>query len=277
MNLKIKLPLVANCPAIVMALGLSGGLAFAAGTASDTASNYSGGGWGATPPNNGTGFGAWNISLANANNPPYVGTYLDTSSTVVSGGYAWGTYANNPTTVQGSISLSRLFTTGASGSSSLYDQTFSFAMASAGVGPGQGLLSAAVGTAFSFAYNGTLAGDNMYLTVDGGSAITTPVNFAELGSGLLVSLAVSGAVNSPAEGYTFTVSPFAGGSPIYTTSGTFDSSSFNTSAFTFTDSNTTGNGYLNNLNLTVETTPEPSTLVLGTSGLATLLLLRRRR
>jgi hypothetical protein len=135
-----------------------------------------------------------------------------------------------------------------------------------------------VGTAFSFAYDGTLAGDNMLLSVDGGSAITTPVNFAELGSGLLVSLTVSGAVNSPTEGYTFTVSPFAGGSPLYTTSGTFDSSAFNTSAFTYVDSNTTGNGYFNGLNITPEATPEPSTMALaGLSGAAMLFGFRRRK
>src|SRR5664279_5517282 len=62
-------------------------------SASDTASNYSGGGWGLTPPNLGSGFGAWTVMPVNGNNPPYVGTYLGTGSSVASGGYVWGTYA----------------------------------------------------------------------------------------------------------------------------------------------------------------------------------------
>lgn len=262
--------------AIILALGLSGGMAFAAATANDTASNYNGPGWSASPSNLGSGFGAWNIIISGAGNPPYVGTYLDSSSTVVSGGYSWGTYANSGG-VSGTenISITRPFTTDGS-SSSLFNQTFSYALSSAGVGPGQGLLSGSVGNAFSFAYNGTLAGDNMLLTVDGGTPITTPVSFAELGSGIVVSLTVSGPLNSVAEGYTFTVSPYAGGSPLYSTSGTFDSSSFNTSSFNYLDQNTTGNGYFNNLNIT--SAPEPTTLALaGLGGLATLVAARRRK
>ncbi len=106
----------------------------------------------------------------------------------------------------------------------------------------------------------------------------TPVGFSGLGSGLHVSLAVSGGLNSPGEAYTFTVSPFAGGSPLYTMSGTFDGSANDTSFLSYTDSNTTGNGYFNNLNLTVEAAPEPSSLALmGLSGLAAVCAFRRRK
>ena len=65
---------------------------------------------------------------------------------------------------------------------------------------------------------------------------------------------------------------------LFTQSGTFDSSTFNTSQFQFTDSNTTGNGYFNTLKVTAEATPEPSTLALmGMSGLGTLFAFRRRK
>ncbi len=264
-----------NHSAIIMALGLSGGMAFAAGTAADTASNYSGGGWGTTPPNNGSGFGAWNMTVNNGNNPPYVGTYLDTGSSVVSGGYSWGTYANG-SPGNGSLSITRPFTTGASTSSSLFNQTFSFDLSSGGVGPSQGDLSVQIGNAFLFQYLGA-GSDNFTFNDPTSGLITTPVNFSALNAGLVVSLAVSGALNSSSEGYTFTVSPFAGGSPLYTTSGTFDSSAFNTSSFNYLDSNTTGNGYFNSLNITAEAVPEPTTLALvGLSGLATLVVRRRK-
>jgi hypothetical protein len=60
-------------------------------------------------------------------------------------------------------------------------------------------------------------------------------------------------------------------------SGTFDGSAFNTSSFNYLDSNTTGNGYFNDLNISPEAVPEPSTMVLGAAGMASLLWLRRRR
>lgn len=285
MESKLKLPLGASLATqyslvVIAALGLSSVAAFAAATANDTASNYSGGGWGTTPPNDGSGFGAWNITLNNANNPPYVGTYLDTSSAVASGGYSWGTYANGGGN-NGSISILRPFTAGASGSSSLYNQTFSVELSSAGVGNGSGgppnsELQIGVGSAFSFSYFGT-GSDNFILSVDGGAGTTTPVNFSELNSGLMISLAVSGALNSSSEAYAFSVSAASGGSPLFTQSGTFDSSTYNTSDFNYLDSNTSGNGYFNNPTITVETVPEPSTMVLGAGGMAMLLLLWRRR
>lgn len=280
MNSKLKplgASLVSLCSsAIITVLGLSGGMAFAAGTANDTASNYNGPGWSATPANLGSGFGAWNITLNNNGSPPYVGTYLNGGGAVASGGYSWGTYANG-SPGNGSISITRPFTAGASTSSSLFNQIFSFALASDGVGPGQGLLSAAVGSAFSFSYDGA-GSDNFLLSVDGGTGASTTVNFSELNAGIVVSLTVSGALNSSSEGYTFVVSPFAGGGPLYTTSGTFDSSAYNTSSFNYLDSNTTGNGYFNNLSISPEAVPEPATLALvGLSGLAALAAARRRK
>jgi len=268
----------------LLAFGLSGVSAFAAGTASDTAGNYTGGGWGANPPNNGTGFGVWTVNVQNNNNPPYAGTYMagPGNTPIVDGsGNAWGTYANS---AQGStlpgITFTRPFTAGPlSGSTSLYNQTFSFDMGSDGVGPGQGLLSGAVGSAFLLEYDGTQAADTLLFGVDGGALNPVGVNFTALHAGLNVSLAVSGAVNSPTESYTFTITPFSGGPALFTQSGTFDSSSFNTSQFVFSDQNTTANGYFNTLNITAEQpVPEPSSVALfATSGLGMLLSLRRRK
>jgi hypothetical protein len=286
--MKVKFPLGAGLihgAAMVMALVLACGRADAAGTASDTAANYSNTnspGWGVTPPNNGSGFGAWSITLNNANNPPYVGTYLDTGSPIVTGGFSWGTYANG-TGDNGMITMTRPFTAGGSGSSSLYNQTFSLDLASGGIGNGNGgppnsELGFSIGTAFSFFYLGT-GSDNFDFSVDPRRApIVTPVNFSELSSGLHISLGVGGPLNGASESYTLTVSPFLGGSPYYTTTGTFNGSANSTSFFSYTDSNTTGNGYLNNLNITVEAAPEPSSLaLLGLSGLAAVFTVRRRK
>jgi hypothetical protein len=267
--------------AILFALGLSGATVFAAGTASDTAGNYVGT-WSTSPANNGTGFGAWNVNVQNNDGPPYAGTYLAGSgdTPIVDGsGNAWGTYANSAqgTTLPGVV-FTRPFTTGASGSASLYNQTFSFEIGSGGVGPGQGLLSAAVGSAFLLEYDGTGSIDALQLGVDGGTLASTGVGFTSLNAGLDVSLAVSGALNSLNESYTFTIAPFSGGAALYTQSGTFDSLDYNTSQFQFSDINTTQNGYFNNLNMTAEAVPEPATLALfATSGMGMLMMFRRRK
>jgi hypothetical protein len=74
--------------------------------------------------------------------------------------------------------------------------------------------------------------------------------------------------------YTLTVSPFTGGSPYATVSGSENGPLQSADLF---DYNTTGDGFFNNLNITPEAVPEPSTLALfGLSGVAMLLRLRRR-
>jgi hypothetical protein len=266
--------------AIVFALGFSGATVFAAATASDTAGNYTSG-WSTSPANNGTGFGAWNVNVENNNQPPYAGTYLANNGTPIldGSGNAWGTYANTPqgATLPGII-FTRPFTAGVSGSSSLYNQTFSFELGSAGVGPGQGLLSAAVGSAFLLEYDGTGSADALQFGVDGGTLANTGVNFTELNAGLDISLAVSGALNSLTENYTYAIAAFSGGPALFTQSGTFDSLDFNTSQFQYSDLNTTGNGYFNSLNITAESVPEPATLALfGVSGLGSLMMFRKRK
>jgi hypothetical protein len=271
--------------------GLSSVAVFASGTATDTASNYSASGaWGNSPipANLGSGFGNWNFTFINASNPPYAGTYLDLASygnpdgalyPAGPGGFAWGTYANgsNPSGT-GAFEAMRPFTTGASGSSSLYNQTFSMLFASQGVGTSQGQsMGVNIGSAFSLLYSGG-GPDSLMVSVDGGAPISTGVTQANLTSGLKISLSVSGPLNSPAEVFSLVLGPAAGGPAYATLNGTFNSAVYDTSSFTVIDNNTAQNGYFNNPNITPELVPEPSSLaLLGMSAFGMLALYRRGR
>src|SRR5580658_1336928 len=104
----------------VAALAYSNSLTRAAMVANDNASNYSAGGWGgATPPNYGTGFGPWNIAITDGNNPPYVGTYLDSygnAPSIATAGYPWGTDSNTPDSSNANrIDMMRPFTVNPTG------------------------------------------------------------------------------------------------------------------------------------------------------------------
>lgn len=254
-----------------MGLSVSGALGAAA--AFDTAANYVGT-WGTSAANLGSGFGAWNFALNNNTSPPYVGTYLDQTSYgnpdgALSSGYAWGIYANGGSG-NGSFVMSRPFTSGG-GSASLVNQTFSVLIGSGGIGGAGSSISLSVGTAFTLSYAGG-GSDNLTLSVDGGAGAALPVNFANINSGLQIALSVSGPLNSTTEGYSLIFNPAAGGPSIYSTSGTFDSSAFNTSSFSFTDLNTAHDSFVNNIMIA----PEPSSLLLIGTG-ATGLFLRRRK
>jgi PEP-CTERM motif len=259
-------------------LAITGGIAFAAATASDSAANYVGGSWSVgSTPNLGFGFGAWSTPNNN-NNPPYAGTYLDLASygnpDAVNGGTAsWGTYANGGSSAY--VQLVRPFTAGPSGSANLYNQTFSFAIGSWDIGGAGSSISAAVGNLFVLSYAGGGA-DLFTLSTAGGPAIPIPVSLADLKAGLEVSVMVYGPLNSPTDVATFTISPFAGGLALFSAGGSYNGSTFSTSSFTFSDYNTTQDQFVNDLNISPESVPEPSTLaVLGLSGIA--LVLRRRK
>ena len=269
------------CALTVLALALSAQTSPAASAAFDTAANYSGGGWGLTPPNNGTGFGAWSITV---DDPAYAGTYLDTSSAVASGGYSWGTYAfgDYGSSLLPTIFLTRPFTAGPSGSANLYNQTFSMDMSSDAVGIGT--FAVYFGSLFSLSYNAYNAPDNMFLVdssndvipTTGPISVYTSINFSELNAGINISVAVSGPLVG-IDTFTLTVSPVSGGSPLYTYSNNYDASTQDSSYVIVEDSNTTGNGYFNNLNITPELVPEPPALGLLAVGMFGLTLLRRRQ
>ena len=263
--------------AIALAMGLSASGAFAAATAYDTSANYTGGWSTSTSPNLGSGFGAWSFADNDGGgSAPYAGTYLDLVSygnpdTILTGGSSWGVYANG--TANAYIDITRAFNTGG-GSASLVNQTFSVAFNSSGIGNAGQSVGLAVGTAFNLGYAGG-GSDNMTLSVDGGAASAVAVTYAQMAAGINVALTVTGPVNSTSEGYSLVISPFAGGPALYSVSGTFDSSAFNTSSFTLADVNTANNQYFNNLSITA--VPEPSSLLFGLSGLVTLLVARRKK
>lgn len=264
--------------AIAAAMGLFASGAFAAATAYDTSANYTGGWSTATSPNLGSGFGAWSFADNDGGgSAPYAGTYLDLTSygnpdTVLTAGSSWGVYANGA--ANAFIDITRAFNTGG-GSASLVNQTFSVAFNSSGIGGTGQSIGLNVGSAFSLGYAGGGA-DNMTLSVDGGAANAVAVNYAQMAAGINVALTVTGPVNSASEAYQLVISPFAGGPALYTTSGTFNAAVYNTSSFTLADLNTANNQYFNNLSITA--VPEPSSMVmLGFTGLTTLLAIRRRK
>jgi len=262
--------------AIALAMGLSASGAFAASNAYDTSANYTGGWSTSTSPNLGSGFDVWSFADNDGGgSPPYAGTYLDLASysnpdTVLTGGSSWGVYANGDPSAF--INITRGFTTGG-GSASLVNQTFSVAFNSSGIGNAGQSVGLNVGTAFSLSYAGG-GPDNMTLSVDGSAANPVSVNYAQMAAGINVALTVTGPAGSSSEGYSLVISPFAGGPALYSTSGTFDSSVYNTASFTLATLNTANNQYFNNLSIV----PEPASMaMLGFAGLTSLLAIRRRK
>jgi hypothetical protein len=286
--------------AFIAVLGLAGASASAALVATDNASNYSGGGWGTTPPNLGSGWGPWNVVLTDANSPPYVGTYLGNgggdayaATQIGTAGYVWGTYSNNPdTTNSNRIDLYRTFQVNPtgyqdpSGLGTLYNQTFSVNLLTYGVGNGNGGppnsalgfsldtgTGATANPVFTFEYSGTNAGDSAtVIDNDGTNNSSTPVNFAAFNSGLMVTVTV-GSNPDGVNPYTLNVYNNSGSSLLYTYSNTTTGPIQQIDLF---DANTTQNGYFNLPQVSAEApVPEPATI--GLLGAASLLLAARRR
>ncbi len=132
--------------------------AHAAMLATDNAANYTSFGTTPSPTNGGSGFGAWNIQVANNNSSvgPYAGTFLGNNTGVniasSNGGY-WGFYANGGTTgVVPSVNAYRPFENAAgTGAGTLrQNQEFSLGLE---VQTGKNGLGGATGAAAGFSLN----------------------------------------------------------------------------------------------------------------------------
>ena len=276
---------------LIAVLGLAGGSVPAAMIASDNAGNYNGGTWGLSAPNNGTGFGAWASFATNNDGPPYAGTYYDTSGKNIStAGGSWGVYANTP---QGNtiprVDLVRPFVPAAGGYSdpsglgTLYNQTFSVAFQTDGIGnAGQaGGISLDSGQGAGAVSNpvltlGYLGGgtDNMTLIDNNGTDNTTvPLNFHNVTNGIIISVAV-GSNPDGLNPYTVTITPAPGNTTFTTPVVLTGSENGPIQQVDMFNNNATNNQYFNDLNITAEV-PEPATL--GLLGISTLFLAARRR
>ena len=261
--------------------------------ASDGGANYISPGWGVSAPNEGSGFGPWANFVTNGTNPPYAGTYLDLQSynnspNIEATGADWGTYANSgPPTP--SVDLVRPFLPASGGYSdpstlgTLYNQTFSVAMASNGIGNagqalgisldiGQG--DAAVNTpALTIEYAGGNT-DNMTLIDNNGTDNTAvPIDYNNLTNGILISVTV-GANPDGLNPYTVTISPLPGNTTFSTPVVLTGSEAGPLQQVDMFDLNTAGNGFFNSLAISPEAVPEPASICV--LGGAALLLARRR-
>jgi hypothetical protein len=283
---------------LVAAFGCVGGIASAAQQASDSGANYVSTTWNATTePNLGSGFGPWESFATNNNSPPYAGTYLDlpsynNSANIEAVGADWGTYANSGPPAP-AMDLVRPFVPAAGGYSdpsslgTLYNQTFSMAMASNGIGG-----SAAIGFSLDVGQggSGSTAISSPALTLEyvggGADALTlidnngtdntaVPISYINLNAGISVSVAV-GTNPDGLNPYTLTISPLPGNST-FTTPVVLTGSENGPlqQVDMFTDA-TSGDGFFNSLSISPEAAvPEPASITV--LGGVTLMTLRRRR
>jgi hypothetical protein len=285
--------------ALVAVLGFAPGLASAAMVASDNGGNYiSSGGWGTSAPNDGSGFGPWASFVTNNTSPPYAGTYLDLTSynnspniEAYGGGADWGTYANSGPPAP-AMDLVRPFLPAAGGYSdpstlgTLYNQTFSVALASGGVGNagaaigfsldiGQGA-GAVTTPALTLEYAGG-GPDSLTLIDNNGTDNTAvPIDFSNLNGGILVSVAV-GSNPDGLNPYSVTISPLPGNSTFSTPVVLTGSENGPLQQVDMFTDNTTNDGFFNSLSITAEAAvPEPASIGL-VSAAALMLGARRRR
>jgi hypothetical protein len=281
--------------ALFAVLGFAPGLASAAMVASDNGANYITPGWSLSAPNEGSGFGNWASFVTNNNSPPYAGTYLDlpsynNSPNIEAVGADWGTYSNSaPPTPR--VDLVRPFVPAAGGYSdpsslgTLYNQTFSVAMASNGVGNagqavgisldiGQGALATSV-PALTVEYAGGNT-DNMTLNDNNGTDNTAvPIDYNNLTNGILISVAV-GSNPDGLNPYTVTISPLPGNTTFSTPVVLTGSETGPLQQVDMFDQNTTGDGFFNSLSISPEAVPEPASMAL-IGGVGMLLMARRRK
>jgi PEP-CTERM motif len=279
-NRRTLFPAMVTGAVTVVVWGMSAGMAFAAAAASDSASNYVSV-WGTSAPNNGSGFGNWGFTggpnsgdystfLAGVANTPIVDT----------GGNAWAINVES-VPLPGFLSIVRTFTPGPSASSALFNQTITFDLAVSGVpspssGGPAGYFAADVGSLeFGFQEDGPFTPYTFLINSTSNTDYYPLISASQWTAGLVVSISVSGALASPTESYTLMVSPFSGGGPIYSNSGTFDSSRFVPSEVNFVATGFDGDGYFNSINISPEPVPEPSGVALVGFGIGLAGAMRR--
>lgn len=282
--------------ALLAILGFAPGLASAAMVAADNGANYISSGWSLSAPNQGSGFGNWASFVTNNNNPPYAGTYLDMPSyndstpNISATGADWGTYANTPPPSP-EVDLVRPFLPAAGGYSdpsslgTLYNQTFSVAIASDGIGnAGQALgvsldigqgAGAVADSALTIEYAGGNT-DNMTLIDNNGTDNTAvPIDYNNLTNGIMISVQV-GSNPDGLNPYTVTISPLPGNTTFTTPVVLTGSENGPLQQVDMFDLNTAGNGFFNSLAITPEAVPEPASMGL-IGGIGMFLMARRRK
>jgi hypothetical protein len=284
-----SLSILVGLTAAVVAAGCFAQSTSAAMVASDNASSYTGAVGTTGNTNGGTGFGPWQVTITNSNNPPYVDTYLDTSSKPISTNKnSWGVYANTPQAgppaVIPSVDLTRPFLTagGLSGGKLDAGQTLSIAMESDGAGGNSPETGASIGFSlqssapidqFTFEYDATAGYDNMSI-IDGsnsGKEYESPVSLgfsSYIGKGMTVDFTLV-----TASTYDLSVTPVGGTTVSVITNGTLPGGQLN--QIELFDQNTSGNGYFNSLSISA--VPEPASLGLMAIGGLALLLVGRRK
>ncbi len=298
----------------ITAFGAVGSNIHAAMLATDNAGNYTGTTWpgaanaGGTaastvysPANGGTGFGAWTVTVANNQNPPYAGTFLgnNKSVNVSSSGAYWGLYANQAVTTTTPNEIPRVDAvrafenSGGTGLGTLRSgqafnagfeiQTGNFGIGdNAGVTTGISLDTISAGTStpvFTLAFHQDSAnayalvttitdasGSTSYEAPTAPTALTEP----QIEAGINVSFALGNSGN-----YSLTLAPTTGNTALTSPLMYSGSVSGAINASDVFDASTNANAQFNALSITA--VPEPATIGLFIVAGAGLLLVRRRR
>jgi len=265
-------------PAKVTLLAAFLPVAASAQIASDNAGNYST--WPQTA-NNGTGFGNWSYNNTTPNGG-FSGEFLGSSYTSNGGGInsgngnAFGFYANS-----GTFAEAQAIAPFSAGSLTA-NQTFSVQMQDHFIGDSGGqegfsLQNSSGNDIFQFYFNG--GSSDYYLNVWTGPTTSVQVDTTVGYTSSPLTLDYS-----QGSGDTWAFSILEGSTTVATLSSASTGDLIWQNGISQADlysmnggdlGNQNDNVYFNNLNIVA--TPEPSTTVLGAAGLATLLLLRRRR
>jgi hypothetical protein len=276
----------------------------AAMLASDNASNYTAFSPTSNTPTATTGFGNWNIQVANNNSPPYAGAFLGNNSSVniasSNGGY-WGFYANGATsTAIPSVNAYRPFENSAgTGVGTLrqgqqFDVSLEVQSGNNGLGANTGVSagfslntvsSSGYKPVFTLAFAQTPGANSNYpvvttITDANGSTTYTSQAYNQPGTHAIDESQLEAGINASfalgANGaYTLTLAP-ATGNTLLTSSLVYTGTvSGGINAADIFDSETNANLQANNL--AVAATPEPASIALLGIAAGGMLMLRRRK